>query len=142
MSGSALIYAVITALLGGVGLGIKAWFDRRAVRAKAQLDDTTGVIAVAAAARELLNPLRLELKQVREEHVVEMEAQRQKVHAVRAEMQVEVDELKEELAGCRVEAQQLRGELAMARIEADELRRERETDRATIRGLQRQLRAQ
>jgi chromosome segregation ATPase len=122
-------------LLGGIGSGIKAWLDRSSIRSKSNLDDTTATINLAAAAREMLDPLRKELAQERAEHSAELEAERVKVRQVRAE-----------LASALEEAKELRGELAMARVEADELRRDRERYRekdrlqaARIRDLERRL---
>lgn len=103
---------------GGLGLAIKAILDWRAVRAKANLDDTSAAVSLTKAATELLNPLRTELA-----------ARERQVLALRDELDV-----------CTQEAQALRNELAMARVEADALRREREQDRARIRVLEDMLR--
>lgn len=134
---SAAEWAVVVALVTAVGTIAKALSDRRAVRAKATLDDSSATVAVTAAARELVDPLRKELAKVREEAAADLEAERKKVH-----------ELRDELEECTAEAARLRGELAMARVEADELRRDREQYRerdrqqsAEIADLKRRLRA-
>ena len=114
-----------TGLVAALASGFKAWYDRNAVRSKSNLDDTTATINLAAAAREMLDPLRKELAQERRDHSEEIEAERVKVRQVRAELEA-----------CANEARELRNELAMARVEADALRREREKDRARIRHLE------
>ena len=116
-------------LLGAIGSGYKAWADRNSIRAKANLDDTSATVALAAAAREMLDPLRKELAQERADHASDLQVERAKVAQVRAE-----------LDACAAQARDLRNELAMARIEADALRREREQDRARIRVLESMLR--
>lgn len=112
-------------LIGGIGSAVKAILDRRSTRAKANLDDASATTMLTAAAREMLDPLRAQLVEVRAEHALERETDRR-----------EVVEVRTELAACKAEARELRNELAMARVEADALRRERETDRARIRVLE------
>lgn len=115
-------------LLGAIGSGWKAWLDRNSIRARANLDDTSATIALAAAARELLDPLRKELAAERVEHAADMDTERRKVAEVRAELEA-----------CTAHVRVLRGELSMARVEADELRRDREQYRAKVRDLERRL---
>lgn len=126
MSANELAVYVVAGLglLGGIGLGVKAILERNTLKARATHDDASATAIVTAAARELIDPLRKELAAERDEHAREVQMEREKVAAVR-------DELEAALA----EAKELRGELVMARVEADALRREREVDRATIRAL-------
>ena len=117
---------LVTAILsGGTGLAVKAYFERKALRAKGSLDDATATATVIAAARELVDPLRKELAEERSSHAQEVAVERAKVAEVRAE-----------LASALAEARELRAELALARVEADHLRAEREVDRARIRELE------
>jgi small-conductance mechanosensitive channel len=92
---SALLLTVITGLglLGGIGLGVKAVIERRnlsasakATHSKAGTDDATAASIVAAAARELIDPLRAELAKERAEHADEVEEERKKVARVRSEL--------------------------------------------------------
>ena len=120
-----LALLVVAILGGGVTTAIKALFDLRPMRSKANADDASGTSMVVAAARELVDPLRAELAAERADHATEVAVERQKVAEVRAE-----------LNSALAEAKELRNELAMARVEADALRREREVDRARIRELE------
>lgn len=80
-------------LLGGVGLGIKAILERRTLNAtakastsKAGSDDATAASIVAAAARELIDPLRQELATERAENAIDVQRERDKVHLLQAEL--------------------------------------------------------
>lgn len=80
-------------LLGGIGLGIKAFLERRtlsataeATRAKGGNDDATAASIVAAAARELIDPLRRELATERAENIEEVRRERQMVRLLQDEL--------------------------------------------------------
>jgi Skp family chaperone for outer membrane proteins len=85
-----LLLGIIAALglLGGIGLGLKAVIERRALRARAGSDDASAAVAVAQAARELIDPLRQELAQERKDHAEEIELERIKVDAVHAKLDI------------------------------------------------------
>ena len=98
-------------LFGGIGLGIKALLERRslnatalATQAKAGGEDATAASIVAAAARELIDPLRKELATEREEHReerkaeraeadLELERERAKVRALQADLDKALDDV-------------------------------------------------
>lgn len=107
-------------LTGGAAVAIvNAIAQRRKVGA-----DATAVIT--AAARELVDPLRKELAQEREENAAEIASERAKVKL-----------MKEEMDECVEEARLLRRELHDARVEAARLRTEREEHIKRIRDLER-----
>lgn len=121
----ALPIVVGLGLLGGIGLGVKAFLERRGLRARAGSDDASAASIVAAAARELIDPLRLELAHERAEHAGEIEDERAKVAQVRRELDaamVDVARLRVMLADAldtvsqyRIRVQQLERELENAR---------------------------
>lgn len=84
---------VALGLLGGIGLGIKAILDRRSLQAKAGSDDASAASVVAAAARELIDPLRRELAQERAEHAEEIALERKKVAAMRRETEAALNDV-------------------------------------------------
>src|SRR5688572_9621234 len=90
-----LLLAVLSALglMGGIGLGIKAVLERKALNANAQAthakagnDDATAASIVAAAARELIDPLRKELATERAENAQDVERERSKVRILQEEL--------------------------------------------------------
>jgi hypothetical protein len=85
---ASLLIPVLAALglLGGIGYGIKAFLERRILRAKAGSDDASAASIVAAAARELIDPLRAELALERAQHSGEIEAERRKVALFQREL--------------------------------------------------------
>lgn len=118
--------AIIAAsiLSGGATVAIvQAISQRRKVGA-----DATAV--VTAAARELVDPLRKELAQEREDNAKEVAAERAKVAEMRQEMENAIKE-----------ARVLRKELHDARLEADAMRLEREVFIKRIRHLEAEISA-
>lgn len=114
MDPSVIVSLVVGAgLLGGIGMGIKAWLERGQLQANADALRANADSIVAAAARELLDPLRKELAQERLDHVGEIEIERKKVADVRRELDAAVTEVQ----ALRVELAALRGELRQARLE-------------------------
>jgi exonuclease VII large subunit len=95
---------VALGLLGGIGMGLKAILERRNLKAKAGTDDASAAAIVAAAARELVDPLRQELAQERKEHAEEIEVERIKVNAVHAKLDI----LRKELNQAQQEVHELR----------------------------------
>lgn len=98
-----LVAAGIGGLTGLAAL-INAIFTRRKVGADA-------TVVIAAAARELVDPLRKELATERAEHAHELALAEQQVLVFRHELEQAI-----------TEARELRAQLAIARREADSLR--------------------
>ena len=116
MTLSALVTALVAlGVPAMVGLGAKAWYERKLLRAQAQNSDASATAVVTAAARELVDPLRKELAEVRAEARAEVEVERKKVRQVRDELQQALEEVQQ----ARKEVQALRVELAHVRTELD-----------------------
>lgn len=98
-------------LLGAIGAAIKAFLDRRGLSAKADSDEATATAVLAAAARELVDPLRKELALEREEHAAEVARMRQQAHA-----------LSRDLTECQGQVTQLRKSVESAWAENERLR--------------------
>lgn len=120
-------------LLSGIGAAYKAWVDSRTLKAQtairnADADSTTATATalVIEAARELVDPLRKELAEVRKEARTGLEAERVKLAEVRVE-----------LTAATNEARELRIELAKLRNESATLRLENQTYRERIAELER-----
>lgn len=129
-------------LLGGIGLGIKALLERRAVKAQAHHDEASGAQMISAAARELVDPLRESLRRAREDFEAELAkciadrdaalAQTKALHDMEMRTQtreVEVllgqtHEANNEVHALRAEVQALRQEIAALRAENAQLRAE------------------
>ncbi len=117
--------ATIVALIAAVGLptviglAVKAFYERRMIAAQAESADATATAVVTAAARELVDPLRKELAEVRAEAKAGVIVERQKLKEVRAELQAATDEARE----LRVELSKMRAELDQLRQENDMYRR-------------------
>lgn len=109
-----------------VGLGLKAWYERRLLASQAASGDATATSIVTAAARELVDPLRRELALVRAEAKAGEEMERKKLQEVRAELVAATDE-----------ARALRKELAEVRAELGRVYRENYEYRARIAELER-----
>lgn len=117
---------VALGLLSGIGLGVKAWYERRQLAATAASADATATAVVTAAARELVDPLRRELAQERADHAGELDEERSKVAALRRELQEAWEEaraLRAELASLRRDSDSLRTENARFRAELHQLRK-------------------
>jgi predicted RNase H-like nuclease (RuvC/YqgF family) len=106
-------------LLGGIGLGIKAILERRtlnatakATSAKAGSEDANAASIVAAAARELIDPLRQELATERAENAVEVERERAKVR----QLQEELDKATTDVAALRSTVRHLMEEVDDAQV--------------------------
>lgn len=83
MNGQLLLNSsVVGLLLTGLGLGVKAILERRNLSAKADSDEASATSVLAAAARELVDPLRKELALEREEHAAEVARMRQQAKAL------------------------------------------------------------
>lgn len=102
-------------LLGGIGLGIKALIERRtlnatakATQSKAGNDDATAASIVAAAARELIDPLRRELATERQESAQDLERERVKVQ----KLQDALDGALDDTAGLRIEVRRMTDEIS------------------------------
>jgi response regulator RpfG family c-di-GMP phosphodiesterase len=130
---ASLLMAILGALglLGGVGLGIKAFYERNLLRAKAGADDANAAAVVVAAARELVDPLRrelslerqqheLELSAAMERHTMELELERRKALEVRAELQAAM----QDVGRLRTELNAALEELSVTRIRLRELEEE------------------
>jgi myosin heavy subunit len=117
MATSELILSIIDGLglLGGSGYGIKAWYERKLLRANASSTDATATAVLVAAARELVDPLRVELAQERKDHAEEVEMERRKLAQVREQLDRALDDSRQ-LAR---ELHQAREE--MARLQAENL---------------------
>ncbi len=111
-----LLLAVLSGLglLGGIGLGVKALIERRtlnataaAAQAKAGNEDATAASIVAAAARELIDPLRRELATERAESMVELAKERAKVRL----LQQELDGALDDTMGLRIEIRRMAEEI-------------------------------
>lgn len=88
ISNELLVSVVVSlGLLSGIGYGIKAYYERKLLQAKANSDDATATTVVVAAARELVEPLRKELAAERAEHAIEIEAERKKVVELRENLE-------------------------------------------------------
>lgn len=113
MTREALAWALLSGLgiLGGIGMGVKAFLDRRGLTAKAESDEASATAVITAAARELVDPLRKELALERREHAAEVAASRKEVRA-----------LSKDLTECRSQVSKLRDELAAAWAENERLR--------------------
>jgi len=116
MRGSDFALSVIVALglLGGIGYGIKAWYERKLLRATASGTDATATAVIVAAARELVDPLRAELATERRERAMEAEADRRKLAEVRVELENAIrdaQELRQELVKMRQEVMRLQARL-------------------------------
>jgi chromosome segregation ATPase len=98
--------AAMVGLPAIVGLVVKAVIERKQITANAANTDATATATVIAAARELVDPLRKELREVREEAYEGVRVERAKVAELRAELQganQEVRELRTALAEVRAE---------------------------------------
>ena len=98
----------VLGLLSGIGLGVKAWYERRTLHAKAGSDEANATTLLVAAARELVDPLRQELSRERVEHAKELDLVVQKEAEVRAQLSaalVDVGRLREELAAALAQAE-------------------------------------
>ncbi len=116
MRGSDFALSVIVALglLGGIGYGIKAWYERKLLRATASGTDATATAVIVAAAPELVDPLRAELATERRERAMEAEADRRKLAEVRVELENAIrdaQELRQELVKMRQEVMRLQARL-------------------------------
>lgn len=115
-----LLLAVLSGLglLGGIGMGVKAVLERRTLNAtakathsKAGNDDATAASIVAAAARELIDPLRRELATERAEGMVELQKERDKVRL----LQKELDDALDDTMGLRIEIRRMAEEIAQVK---------------------------
>lgn len=116
---ASFMLAIVSALglLGGLGYGIKALLERKtlnatasATRAKGGNDEANAASIVAAAARELIDPLRQELATERAENAIDVERERIKVRA----LQSELDRALIEVAALRAQVRNTMDELNMA----------------------------
>jgi predicted nucleic acid-binding Zn-ribbon protein len=132
-----ILLALVSALglLGGIGLGIKALVERNALNAtakasqsKAGNDDATAASIVAAAARELIDPLRRELATEREEGDVLAAAHR-----------VKVLQLQEELDTANRDAAMLRDNLHQTLLELESTKKRLMKRDAQILRLEREI---
>lgn len=108
-----LLFAILsgTALLSGIGLGVKAWYERRTLHAQAGNDEANATTVLVAAARELVDPLRKELAAERASHAQEIEEERIKVAHVRNELDralVDLHHLRTELEAALTEITQVK----------------------------------
>ena len=102
-------------LLGGIGLGVKAFVERQVLKARAGAEDASATAVVTAAARELIDPLRKELALERNEHAGEIEALRKQTKALNddlTEVHEHVRQLRTELSKAWQENTLLRAQLA------------------------------
>lgn len=99
-------------MLGVLGGMIKAFLDRRGLKAKAESDEASATAVLAAAARELVDPLRKELALEREEHAAEVARMRAQAHA-----------LSRDLTECQGQVTQLRRSVESAWAENERLRK-------------------
>lgn len=107
-------------LLGGIGYGIKAFLDRRGLKARAGSDDATAASIVAAAARELIDPLRQELATERAENSAEM-ARLKRQHAEDlADERAKVERVRVELDEALKDVRRLRNEVTVALLEVQQ----------------------
>ncbi len=123
---SATIVAVIAAvgLPTVIGLAVKAFYERRMIAAQAANSDASATAVVTAAARELVDPLRQELAEVRAEAREGVIVERKRLKEVQAELQQALNE-----------ARDLRVELSKMRVELDELHQENDMYRRRNREL-------
>lgn len=123
---SATIVAVIAAigLPTVIGLAVKAFYERRMIAAQAANSDASATAVVTAAARELVDPLRQELAEVRAEAREGVMAERKRLKEVQAELQQALNE-----------ARDLRVELSKMRVELDQLHQENDMYRRRNREL-------
>jgi hypothetical protein len=121
MSSEVLLQVIVgIGLLGGIGYGVKAWYERKQLRANASSIDATATAVIVAAARELVDPLRAELAKERAEHAEEAEAERVKLVEVRAQLRNAIDDcnaLRRDLAGAQSEIHAMRLEMGSLRAE-------------------------
>lgn len=119
MKGSDFALSVIVALglLGGIGYGIKAWYERKLLRATASGTDATATAVIVAAARELVDPLRAELATERRERAMEAEADRRKLAEVRVELEKAIQDAQE----LRLELVKMRQEVVRLQTRLNEL---------------------
>jgi TolA-binding protein len=116
----ALSLIVGVGLLGGIGLGIKAWYERRQLAAVANSTEATATAVLVAAARELVDPLREELASERAAHAKEAEAERRKLIEVRKQLDSALDDchhLRRELRKARGEIEDMHQELTQLQAE-------------------------
>jgi chromosome segregation ATPase len=140
-----VLLAILSALglLGGIGLGVKALVERRTLNAtakaahsKAGNDDATAASIVAAAARELIDPLRQELATERRENAEDVERERAKVR----ELQEELSKATADVNALRLTVHTLMHEVDVAQVkilQKDEQIMELEREIAVLKGLRR-----
>lgn len=132
-----LTILVAMGLFSGAGYGLKALLERRALRSKAGSDDATAAAVVSAAARELIDPLRQELRKEREEHAEEMAQERHK-HAQemleeRTRHAVDMEEQRRKVEYVRTELDAALADINLIREELTRALREIEVSKAELR---------
>lgn len=110
-----LIWAIMAGvgLLSGIGLGFKAYLERRVLAANASSSNATATAVLTSAAQELLQPLRDELVRERTDHAADIEIER-----------IKVRELRQDLEAAMAECRHLRRGLGVAHEELETLRNE------------------
>lgn len=126
MKTSEIVLSLIVGLglLGGIGYGIKAFYERKLLRANAASTDATATAVIVAAARELVDPLRAELAKERKEHAEEVEEEHQKLVEVRGELEQAIDDcrlLRRELGAVRLELERVHADNLAYRQQLAEL---------------------
>jgi hypothetical protein len=105
---------VAVGLAGGIGLGVKAFYERRQLSARADSDGASATAVITAAARELVDPLRRELQAQRAEHLEQLAAERAKYAILRAELNQDLELARDTAHRLRLELIELRQEIARA----------------------------
>lgn len=117
---------VAVGLLGGIGYGLKALFERKVLAANAASSNAQAAAVLTSAAQELLQPLRDELTRERADHAAEVDIEREKVRQLRVELQAATEEsrtLRAELGDAHQAMDELRRDLREMQREAEEYRR-------------------
>lgn len=119
-----LLFSILagSALLSGIGLGVKAWYERRTLHAQAGNDEANATTVLVAAARELVDPLRKELAAERAEHAEELARGRAEHARDIEEERVKVAQVRKELDQALSDLQHLREELASALSEISQVK--------------------
>lgn len=128
------IALIMTAL--GLGAILKSVIDAVSQRRKVGADV---VNVLAAAAKELVEPLRQELAAERAAHKIELAEEREQHDRELADEQRRVNSIRQQLDEALADVERLRRGLGETQQVVDELREQHETDKLVIRALEARL---